>query len=337
MEDVAEASGAPVNEVFNHFTIASSLPSHQTNTITSEFSNDAPGTSPTATCNHCLHTVTIHPETTSESIESALDLHLAQEHPKLLRPYSYTSDLKLHDLQNQQAQNSSHNLLLRLPINENRQCLAESLPEFWDPFNSERNRFQDVDIFCGKGGDVIQAHRLVLCAISFVFKSALKSLENDNEQDVSLVLPDIHSDQMSNLLESIYCGHSSEVIIPTELEYLQISPHYVPGIERLDLSSLDSKTDFKEEREFLESQENETRMKSRRSFIWDYFVKLEDREASCCNECGKVCNMFSGNTSGLIKHLKNHHQYVYLEFKNKRINVKANVSSANQKIQRNST
>ena len=169
----------------------------------------------------------------------------------------------------------------------------------------------------------------VLCAISSVFKSALKSLSNDDEHDVAFILPDIHADQLSNLLASIYCGHLSEVIIPKELEYLQISPHYVPEREQVNVGSLDadSKTDSKGKREFLETQENRTR--SRRSFIWDYFVKLEGREASCCNECGKVCNMFSGNTSGLIKHLKNHHQNVYLDFKKKR--MKSNVSSENHK------
>ena len=69
--------------------------------------------------------------------------------------------------------------------------------------------------------------------------------------------------------------------------------------------------------------------RSRRSFIWDYYTKLKDKDASRCNHCDKVCNMFSGNTSGLIKHLKNHHQQIYLEFKKKRINESTSASTNN--------
>lgn len=214
---------------------------------------------------------------------------------------------------------SSDDLLLRMTSDEKRQPLAEGLCEFWNPSDTESNKFQDVEIFCGKGGDVIQAHRLILGAISSVFKKALKSLPCD-EVDSAFIIPDIHSDQLCELLGAIYTGGTNEVVIPDELQYLKFSPNCVSDYH-LEPNMYSKMCTQKGDSELMSDNSLfESKVRSRRSFIWDYYTKLNDKEASCCNQCGKICNMFSGNTSGLIKHLRNHHQQIYLEFKEKRMN-----------------
>ena len=224
----------------------------------------------------------------------------------------------------------SPDLFLRLPTDEKRQYLVEGLSEFWDPSGSEVDKFQDVQIFCGKGGNVIETHRLVLSSISFVFEAALKSVPNNDAFDNAIIIPDIHADQLSEVLGCIYSGKDDEVIIPSEMEYLNISPSNINHGKHISYNE-PSCADI----EMLQTLKNprrvtENKSRMRRSFIWDYFVKLSGKETSVCNMCGKMCNMFSGNTSGLIKHLKNKHQSIYLEFKSKRMDMSFNSSIDNR-------
>ena len=98
-----------------------------------------------------------------------------EEYPESLTQTKSSPNVKLDYATEKQGIHFSNDFLLRLPTDEKRQHLVESLAEFWDPRgDGEKNKFQDVEIFCGKGGDVIQAHGLILSAISVVFRNALR-------------------------------------------------------------------------------------------------------------------------------------------------------------------
>ena len=49
------------------------------------------------------------------------------------------------------------------------------------------------------------------------------------------------------------------------------------------------------------------------SRVWELYEQIEKDKAKC-NECGTILRVFSNSTSGLLRHIKRHHETLYKEF-----------------------
>ena len=71
------------------------------------------------------------------------------------------------------------------------------------------------------------------------------------------------------------------------------------------------------------------------SRVWKLYEQIGQDQAKC-NECGTILRVFSNSTSGLLRHIKRHHEYLYKEFnksEGKQFNIDPNnISNDNHPI-----
>ena len=111
--------------------------------------------------------------------------------------------------------------------NEIELSLVQGISTFW-----KEKTFTDIEIHCGQDGKTIKAHRLVLAALSPLLRNAFESVPFA-DTDVVVIVPDVDSILLLALLDTIYNGCDDGVLIPSELQFLNIGAPF----------STDNKTD----------------------------------------------------------------------------------------------
>jgi hypothetical protein len=106
--------------------------------------------------------------------------------------------------------------------------------------NDRRNSklFSDVSVLCGVDGGVIKTSRLFLSGLSrFLYKVFHDHNFNIKEETV-VVLPDVNSRLLAELIDNVCSGHNSQAKIDPSLEFLGfgLNPDsgYVSGISQND-------------------------------------------------------------------------------------------------------
>ena len=92
---------------------------------------------------------------------------------------------------------------VRLGNEDNLGHIREGLSKEWDGM-----RHSDMEIRC-RGGKIIQAHRMVLAAISGVFRDVLR-MEAEAEV-VTVMLPDVEEEKLKGFLRGVYKGGEENV------------------------------------------------------------------------------------------------------------------------------
>ena len=175
--------------------------------------------------------------------------------------------------------------------NEIERALTEGVEQFW-----ASKEFSDVTVFCGDG-NAVRSHRIVLSALSPVFRTALRAFDSE-EIDAALIIPDVSSVSLERFLYSVCSGSDDEAEIDEELLFLDItdlaSAYVAPKVEE-------------------KTPVAEVVPRKKRSLVWNYFKQI-NREQAECMMCNSVCRTDVGSTSGLARHLRISHPKQFAEF-----------------------
>ena len=166
-----------------------------------------------ATCKSCSLEFSC-PEGDTANIK----LHLQQQHCEqyiiMVGQDKYDINHLLIAQENSKKIESKHKKCL----NEVERQLTEGVAAFW-----KSKAFSDVEIHCGVDGGVVQAHRLVLAAISPFLRCSLQHLSAYETEEVVLLIPDVNSEDINDLLDLVCNGSTDHVIVKDELSYLGFS------------------------------------------------------------------------------------------------------------------
>ena len=202
-------------------------------------------------------------------------------------------------------------------LNEMEKQLIDGVANFW-----KSKAFSDVEIHCGVDGGVVMAHRILVAAISPFLRVSLQSVDSNETENITLIIPDISSENINHFLDMVCCGSSEQAVIREELQYLgfchdsylklsscrkeKLEPDEYSNILRVqktpnitgqsveDVTSVDIKV----------NQPN---------LIWNYFV-AKGRHHAICKICSTECKTGIRSHSSLSRHLRNSHPKVYKEF-----------------------
>ena len=210
-------------------------------------------------------------------------------------------------------------------LNEIEYGLLKAIAEFW-----KEQRFTDIDIHCGRDSKVIKAHSLVLGSISPLIKQAIEAIPNIDIEDAVILIPDLNSELLLAFLDRIYNGSEDEVVIPSELQFLNIGPGFSTNKKpRTKYSIVAEKNSLDEDsnKNFFRSTSqqnyisNETHQVStvknaNRKNYWKYYANMEMKTADDedCYECILCGNIFPGsykNSKQLLLHIKRDHNDIF--------------------------
>ena len=164
----------------------------------------------------------------------------------------------------------------------------------------------DVEICCADK-KVIKAHRLILGASSPLLKEALLTVP-DTEDVFKVVLPDVNSNSLLKLLQSIYGGPNEPAVISYELEFLGIEYHQDTGVQKPEKPRKRPVSDPEIEPELVKKRFKPTSKK--RSLAWTHFTPLSPRLAQC-DVCKLKFSTPGSSTTLLSRHLSKHHPELY--------------------------
>ena len=209
-------------------------------------------------------------------------------------------------------------LLIESTNNENEMIylLASAVSDFW-----KNDLFQDVTIHCGKDGGIVKSHQIVLAGLSPLFQLILKRAEQDsdisNSDELVIVLPDVSSTVLLPFLDSIYNGKEDEAIIDEELIHLEFCHELkIQSLaDSVKVAPVEIKINDDNDEDVVLTPFEDTeasRFKSKRSFVWEYFIPVGKQNAKC-SICQKIQKVERSSTTYLIRHLKTHHPEYYKE------------------------
>ena len=97
--------------------------------------------------------------------------------------------------------------------------LTEGVAAFW-----KNKAFSDVEVHCGLDGGVVLAHRIVLASISSFLRRILESsLMKETEDNSTLIIPDVSSEDINHLLTMVCVGSTEMAEVKEPLKYLGFS------------------------------------------------------------------------------------------------------------------
>ena len=95
--------------------------------------------------------------------------------------------------------------------------VAPELLTLWDS-----ELFMDVHLIC-TGNKIIKAHRVVLAALSPVFRQIFLEVGPFTEDDCTIVLPEVDSEVIQSFFHHVYSGHSAPVFIDPSISHLKLN------------------------------------------------------------------------------------------------------------------
>ena len=172
----------------------------------------------------------------------------------------------------------------------------------------ETEKYMDVQLFCEN--KTIKAHRVVLAALSPVFRTVFMDIGPLTEDDCTIILPEVDAVVLETFLHSVYGGHQAPVLIDPSLNHLRLNEIVKTTIKG------DSSKDFL--RTFIKNEpgngsEKDTLLDDgdeevRKFKLWQYF-NIEDKDSVSCMLCQESIRKPEGFGLVISRHFDKFHRH----------------------------
>ena len=172
----------------------------------------------------------------------------------------------------------------------------------------ETEKYMDVQLFCEN--KTIKAHRVVLAALSPVFRSVFMDIGPLTEDDCTIILPEVDAVVLETFLHSVYGGHQAPVLIDPSLNHLRLN----------EIVKTTIKGDFSKDflRTFIKNEpgngsEKDTLLDDgdeevRKFKLWQYF-NIEDKDSVSCMLCQESIRKPEGFGLVISRHYDKFHRH----------------------------
>ena len=172
----------------------------------------------------------------------------------------------------------------------------------------ETEKYMDVQLFCEN--KTIKAHRVVLAALSPVFRNVFMDIGPLTEDDCTIILPEVDAVVLETFLHSVYGGHQAPVLIDPSLNHLRLN-EIVKTTIKGDLSKDSLRTFIKNEPgnandkdTLLDDGDEEVR----KFKLWQYF-NIEDKDSVSCMLCQESIRKPEGFGLVISRHFDKFHRH----------------------------
>lgn len=209
----------------------------------------------------------------------------------------------------------------QMTANRSNSVIASALAALW-----RSEAFMDVELYCA-GNVVVKAHKLVLAAISPLFRQLFLDLGPFLEVDYAIVLADVEAEVLREFLDKLYsaCHNESSALIHGSIAHLKFSGEPLKGdVEKeataqLKVAGLIKDEPFDDLHDAAaaggldmdqgcsgDEEPEEKGVVGRKAKIWQFFEAVSKDLASCLM-CQQAIKTVKGCTSGLTRHVSRFH------------------------------
>ena len=291
--------------------------------------------------------------------KNVLKVHKNNESPKHSNSDSestFNSENQIEEKQTEMQNLPSKQTSVNEPLLGDKKCLNEverqltdGIANFW-----QSKAFSDIEIHCGIDGGVVLAHRILLASISPFLRNSLQSLPSGEMENITLLIPDISSEDINHFLNMVCGGSSEPAVVKQDLLHLGFS--HVSYTKKK--SCTNQKTELNNFRIAMKSDVDNKNIRDQLSYNEDCdnfdiayansfpsnlnmvpemlneslevtetagierskpnliwtYFTFKDNRHAVCKTCSTECKTNLRNTSSLSRHLRNSHQMLYKEF-----------------------
>ncbi len=191
-----------------------------------------------------------------------------------------------------------------------RATFSNELAELW-----QSQRYMDVNLICA-GNHVVKVHKLVLAALSSVFRRIFLEIGPLTETDFYISLAEVDGQVLTQCLQKVYLGDRDLASIEQDLQHLDFSAVPLEKPCRANVLQDAVQTTIKAEpssfgdiAEFLGDESSLSIIPVKKNNVWKNFA-AKGKDAAQCRLCSATIRTKGGCTSLLARHLEKEHPVV---------------------------